>query len=480
MLSSGTIDAVASIWMDGAAIFDLDRTLLRRSSTPAINEALFEVGLARRPSIPGQGLMMRFYDVFGETVPAMALARAAALGARGWPVEEVREAGELVADLLEMQVLPYAPALLAAHRAAGRRLVLATTTPDHYVLPLARRLGFDEVIATRYATEKDARGVERFTGNLDGGFIWSRGKVQAVNRWASIKGISLPDSWAYSDSVYDLPLLRGVGHPTAVNPDVRLHAVATIQRWPIAHLDSPAGVPKLFGAEPLDVLRVLLQPPAFPFARFDMAGTENIPRRGPAIVAANHRSYFDPTAYALAVFAAGRNPRGMAKKELFDAPVVGSLARASGAICVDRKLSGRHAFEAAEAALRDGEVLVVTPQGTIPRGEDFFDPQLRGKSGAARLAAATGAPVIPLAVWGSERVWPRSARLPNVTNLLHPPTVRVRVGPPVEGLSGYDYKADTELIMEAITQLLPPEARLRRIPTSEELARTLPPGKAEL
>jgi putative phosphoserine phosphatase/1-acylglycerol-3-phosphate O-acyltransferase len=276
--------------MDGAAIFDLDRTLLRTSSTPAINEALFEVGLARRPSVPGQGLMMRFYDVFGETVPAMALARAAALGARGWPVQEVRDAAELVADLLEMQVLPYVPALLAGHQAAGRRLVLATTTPDHYVLPLARRLGFDEVIATRYATEKDSRGVERFTGNLDGGFIWSRGKMHAVERWAAIEGISLRESWAYSDSVYDLPLLHGVGHPTAVNPDVRLHAVATIRRWPIAHLDSPDGVPKVFGAEPLDVLRVLLHQPAFPFARFDITGTENIPRRGPAIVAANHRS----------------------------------------------------------------------------------------------------------------------------------------------------------------------------------------------
>jgi putative phosphoserine phosphatase / 1-acylglycerol-3-phosphate O-acyltransferase len=463
--------------MDAAAIFDLDRTLLRTSSTPAINEALFEVGLARRPGLPGQSLMMSFYNLFGETAPAMALARGAVLAGRGWPVDEVRDAAELVADLLEVQVLPYVPALLAGHRAAGRRLVLASTTPDHYLLPFARRLGFDEVIATRYATEKDGSGVERFTGNLDGSFIWSMGKLQAVKRWAAVEGITLADSWAYSDSIYDLPLLHGVGHPTAVNPDVRLHTVATLRRWPVVHLDSPAGVPKVLGAEPLDVVRVLFQPAALPFARFDIAGTENIPRRGPAVVAANHRSYFDPMAYALAVFGGGRNPRGLAKKELFDAPVVGILARASGAICVDRKLSGRGAFEAAEQALRDGEVLVVTPQGTIPRGEDFFDPQLRGKSGAARLAAVTGAPVIPLGVWGSERVWSRSARLPNVTNVLHPPTVRARVGPPVEGLTGYDFKADTEVIMEAITCLLPPEARLRRIPTAEEVARTVPPGE---
>jgi len=463
--------------MVGAAIFDLDRTLLRTSSTPAINEALFEVGLVRRPSLPGQGFMMRFYDVFGETAPAMALARGAALAARGWSVEMARDAAERAADLLEAQVLPYIPALLASHVAAGRRLVLATTTPDHYLLPLASRLGFDEVIATRYATEKDDEGVERFTGRLDGGFVWSVGKLQAVRRWARRGGIDLRDSWAYSDSAYDLPLLSAVGHPTAVNPDFRLQAIASVRRWPIIHLDSPAGVPKLLGAEPLDVVRLLFQQVAFPFARFDLDGTDNIPRSGAAIVAANHRSYFDTTAYGLAVFEAGRNPRGLAKKELFDAPVVGTLMRASGAICVDRKASGRGAFDAAEQALRDGEVLIIAPQGTIPRGEEFFDPRLRGKTGAARLAAATNSPVIPLGVWGTENVWPRSARAPKMINLLHRPTVRVRVGPPVQGLTGTDFEADTERIMEAITELLPPGARLRRIPTAEELLRAMPPGQ---
>jgi putative phosphoserine phosphatase/1-acylglycerol-3-phosphate O-acyltransferase len=181
----------------------------------------------------------------------------------------------------------------------------------------------------------------------------------------------------------------------------------------------------------------------------------------------------------LAVFEGGRNPRGLAKKELFDAPVIGTLMRASGAICVDRKNSGRGAFDAAEQALRDGEVLIIAPQGTIPRGEEFFDPRLRGKTGAARLAAATDTPVIPLGVWGSENVWPRSSRAPKMANLLHRPTVRVRVGPPVQGLTGTDFQADTERIMEAITELLPPEARLRRIPTAEELARATPPGGSD-
>jgi putative phosphoserine phosphatase / 1-acylglycerol-3-phosphate O-acyltransferase len=470
--------AVAFPFMAGAAaVFDLDRTLLRTSSTPFLNAALFETGLAGRPGVPGQGFMMAFYNLFGETIPSMALARAAVVAARGWPVSRVREAAEMAADCLEREVLPYVPALLQSHREAGRILVLATTTPYDLVSPLARRLGFDEVIATRYAAEKDEQGVERYTGHLEGGFVWSLGKLQALRKWAELEGIDLGRSYAYSDSAYDLPMLLAVRHPTAVNPDYRLHAAASLRRWPIVHLDSPAGVPKLLGAEPLDVVRTLTTRAAFPFARFDISGIENIPRRGPVIVAANHRSYFDVPAYSLAVFEAGRNPRGLAKREVFDAPVVGQLMRAAGAICVDRKKGGRAAFQAAEEALRNGELLIVTPQGTIPRGEDFFDPVLRGKSGTARLAATTAAPVIPMGVWGTELVWPRSSRLPNVTNLLHPPEVRIRVGPPVTGLTGTDFGYDTEVIMEAITDLLPPEAHVRRTPTAEELARTVPPGQ---
>ena len=462
--------------MRTAAIFDLDRTLLRTSSTPAINLALFSKGLVGRSSVPGQALFMRFYDVFGETLPSMAMARAAALAARGWSVAEVAEAAQAAAENLEAMILPYVPALLESHRRAGRLLVMATTTPQQLIEPFAKRLGIDAIIATRYDQRADADGVDRFTGNVDGGFVWAGGKLAAVRRWASSEGVDLRESYAYSDSFYDLPLLLAVGHPTAVNPDYKLHAAATLGRWPILHLDSPAGVPKLLGAEPLDVVRTALQQFALPFARFDVAGTDNIPKRGPAIVAANHRSYFDTAAYAMAVFQAGRNPRGLAKKELFDTPVLGQLMKASGAICVDRKRSGRDAYEAAEKALRSGEVLIIAPQGTIPRGESFFDPQLKGKSGAVRLAAATGAPVIPVGVWGTEHVWPRSARLPNVTNVLNPPTVRVRVGPPVEGLTGTDFAADTKRVMQAIKDLLPAEAHLARIPSDEELARTYPPG----
>ncbi len=129
----------------------------------------------------------------------------------------------------------------------------------------------------------------------------------------------------------------------------------------------------------------------------------------------------------------------------------------------------------AAAALRAGEVVIVLPQGTIPRGEQFFDPVLHGHTGTARLAAETGAPVVPIGLWGTERVWPRSSRVPTMTALHHPPEVTVTVGRPLSlGLT--DAVADTVVLMAAIADLLPAEARVTRIPTEEDLARTRPPA----
>lgn len=461
-----------------AAFFDLDRTLLTTSSTPAFNQALFETGLMSKAGFPGQGLMMRFYELAGETLPSMALARAAAPASRGKAVSEIAEAARLGAELLEAQIAPFARHLLDSHRDAGRPLVLATTTPADLVWPLAEKLGFDDVVATRYASKEDAYGVRRYTGRLDGQFCWSVGKLLAVRRWAGDHDVDLKSSYAYSDSIYDLPLLGAVGHPTVVNPDYRLLPAALLRRWPIVHLDAPAGVPKLFGLELLDLVRLLFPRSAFPYARFDIAGTEHIPRRGGVIVAANHRSYFDPVAISMAMFDAGRHPRFMGKKEVFDAPVIGPLARACGSIMVDRESNtgGGAAFDEARRSLECGEMVLILPQATIPRGEAFFDPKLKGRSGAARLAAAEGVPVIPVGVWGSEHVWPRSSRFPDVTKVLSPPTVTVRVGAPVADLDGADAAADTRRIMEAIAALLPPEAQIRRIPTPDEVARAMPPG----
>jgi putative phosphoserine phosphatase/1-acylglycerol-3-phosphate O-acyltransferase len=221
-------------------------------------------------------------------------------------------------------------------------------------------------------------------------------------------------------------------------------------------------------------LRALQRPELVPYARFDISGTERIPREGPVIVVINHRSYFDGTALSLALARVPRTFRFLGKREVFQPAPVGALMRFYGGIPVDRGTGSDEPLEEAIAALRAGGAVWLAPQGTIPRGPAFFDPELKGRWGAARLAHATRAPVFPVGLWGTERVWPRNARLPRV-NLVSPPQVTVRVGPEV-ALGYDDLDADTKRIMRAIAAQLPVEAKVRREPTQEELARTYPPG----
>jgi putative phosphoserine phosphatase / 1-acylglycerol-3-phosphate O-acyltransferase len=455
----------------GAVFVDLDRTLLRGASGLVLGAAMRAEGLFDdRPSLPGESLLYRFYDLQGESLAFMAMVRAAPRFTSGWEVDGVVRAGERAAAELAELVQPYAPAVLAGHRAAGRLLVLATTSPVDLVRPFAELVGFDDVVGTRYA-----RRDGKYTGGIDGDFVWATGKLTAVRRWASTAGVDLAQSHAYSDSVFDVPLLRAVGHPHVVNPDRRLRAMAALQRWPVENWDRPPGVPKMMGVEPYHLLRLIVRPETFPYARFDIAGMENIPRRGPALLASNHRSYFDVVALAIIAAKMGRPVRFLAKKEVFDAPVVGQIARALGGISVDRGAKTGQPLREAQRALEAGELLVILPQGTIPRGGEFFDPVLKAKTGTARLAAMTGVPVVPIGLWGTEKVWPRSARMPTMTTVTHPPLITVRIGPAVR-LGLEDAVADSAAVMAAIADLLPDEASLRGRPSDEEMARTFPPG----
>ena len=287
--------------------------------------------------------------------------------------------------------------------------------------------------------------------------------------------VDLDTSYAYSDSYYDVPLLSIVGHPLAVNPDPRMLGVATLRRWPVVYLDVPAGVPKFAGLEPQRVLLMLAQPQLFPWVRFDIDGIENIPSTARQILVANHRCYFDPLAIGF-VLADGAGPCGSsARRRCSTHPWSGDVVTALGGIRVDRGTGSDEPLRAAEMALAAGELVAIMPQGTIPRGPAFFEPELKGRWGAAKLATGAGVPVIPIGLWGTEEVWPRSSKLPDVTNVLSPPTVQIRVGEPVE-LPGDDLDEDTATIMAAIADLLPPEASQPHTPTRDELARTYPGG----
>ena len=463
----------------GAAFFDLDRTLLAGASGEVFSHAMREAGLVTR-SIPGENLLYKLFNTIGETLPSMALARQAVTFAKGRQRSVVQHAASGAADALAALVQPLAAPLFAEHRAAGRQLVMATTTPYDLVKPLADLLGLDDVVATRYGLNADGT----YDGTLDGPFVWSAGKLSAVRDWAVAHGVDLAESFAYSDSVYDTPLLAAVGHPFVVNPDPRMKLMAAARRWPTLDLSAAADLTKDVSSMAkipvvnMEIQRLALSfthPLFFPYAKFRISGTDNIPASGPAIIVGNHRSYFDSAALAVTIAQTDRTVRFLGKKEVFDAPAVGQLAAAMGGIRVDRGTGSDEPLQAAAEALANGDLVAMMPQGTIPRGKAFYDPQLKGRWGAARLAALAKVPVIPVGLWGTEKVWPRSARVPNMLNLVAPPTVTVTVGSPVK-LGHRSPDADTKRIMKALMDLLPAESREQHEPTAEEIALALPPG----
>ena len=160
--------------------------------------------------------------------------------------------------------------------------------------------------------DTDADGT--YDGTLDGPFVWSAGKLAAVKDWAERNGFDLKESFAYSDSVYDTPLLAAVGNPFVVNPDPRMALMAAARRWPTLDLSGAAGMVKEVSSMAripvvnMEIQRLALSfthPLFFPYAKFDISGLEHIPQSGPAIVVANHRSYFDPLAVAVTIPARG-------------------------------------------------------------------------------------------------------------------------------------------------------------------------------
>ncbi|MFT5203307.1 MAG: putative phosphoserine phosphatase/1-acylglycerol-3-phosphate O-acyltransferase [Candidatus Aldehydirespiratoraceae bacterium] len=453
-----------------AAIFDLDRTLITSSSAMVFQRHLAAAGLGSIPDIPLADAFMKFYEQFGESWVMMQPAKLGSRTAKGWSVATVHEAATAAAaEIADELVLPFARNEIDDHRKAGRLLVLATTSPEPWVSPLAEALGFDAVVATKWVS---AGG--EYTGETDGAFVWGRKKAEAVEAWAVANSVVLDGSFAYSDSYFDASLLELVGNPVAINPDIRLQALAAIKGWKVRHFDALEGVIKVAGREFQEWSRPFVREELQPFARFEFSGIENIPAKGAAILVFNHRSYFDPSAMALVAAKAKRNVRSLGKKEVFDVPIIGRLMRGIGGVRVDRGTGSDEPLEAAAEALRGGEVLMLAPEGTIPRGPAFFDPELKGRWGAAKLAAMTGAPVIPVGIWGTEKVWPRSARMPKMP-IGARPLITVTVGAPIE-LGREDPDADTEAIMAGIVAILPDEAREHHVPTEEELALTYPPG----
>jgi 1-acyl-sn-glycerol-3-phosphate acyltransferase len=202
------------------------------------------------------------------------------------------------------------------------------------------------------------------------------------------------------------------------------------------------------------VAELLLVPPMRVLIRRRWHGRGYIPPSGGAIVVANHISKIDPITFGDFVHGAGRVPHYLAKVELFEHKVLGRIFRGTDMIPVYRGSENAAAsVQAAVQAVRDGLCIVVYVEATITRDPNLWP--MVGKTGAARIALETGAPLIPVAQWGAHRILPPYSKRPS----LYPrKTVHVRAGKPVhlEDLAGREATPEvlaeaTERVMAAIT-----------------------------
>ncbi|MBD0672695.1 lysophospholipid acyltransferase family protein [Streptomyces sp. CBMA156] len=208
---------------------------------------------------------------------------------------------------------------------------------------------------------------------------------------------------------------------------------------------------------------VLVKPVTTALVKPDWRGWEHVPRNGGFIAAVNHNSIIDPVIYAHWQYNSGRPPRILGKSSLFSIPFIGFMLRKTGQIPVFRESTdAAQAFRSAIDAVNGGQCVQFYPEGTLTRDPDLWP--MTGKSGVARVALMTGAPVIPVAHWGAHEIIPPYGRAgvgKGRFNLFPRHRVTVTAGPPVD-LSRYQGQeltaqvlADaTEDIMTAITAVL--------------------------
>jgi HAD superfamily hydrolase (TIGR01490 family) len=219
-----------------AAFFDLDKTVIATSSVMALGGTFYRDGLISKRTIVRGLYAQVVYLLVGADENKMDRMREAMLTlTKGWDQQHVKE---LVRESLDEVLSPivYAEALelIDEHHNAGRKTVIISSSPLETVEPIGEYLGVDAVVATR--ARVDANG--RYTGELEF-YAYAAHKADAIREMAVKERIDLAGSYAYSDSITDLPMLELVGHPVAVNPDRELARVAREREWEIRYFQRP-------------------------------------------------------------------------------------------------------------------------------------------------------------------------------------------------------------------------------------------------
>ena len=212
-----------------AAFFDLDKTVIAKSSASAFNKSFIEQGLLNRRAVLRSSYAQFLLLMSGADDDQMDRMRSYLTSmCAGWDTDQVAAiVGETLHDIVDPLVFSEAAELIADHRLCGRDVVVVSASGEEIVAPIARALGATHAMGSRMAVENG-----KYTGVVEF-YCSGEAKAAAVRELAALEGYPLEHCYAYSDSITDLPMLSEVGHPTVVNPDRALRKEAAVRGWPV-------------------------------------------------------------------------------------------------------------------------------------------------------------------------------------------------------------------------------------------------------
>jgi HAD superfamily hydrolase (TIGR01490 family) len=221
-----------------AAFFDLDKTVIAKSSTLAFSKPFFDQGLLNRRAVLKSTYAQFLFLMSGADHDQMDRMRSYVTNmCTGWDVEQIKSiVGETLHEIVDPLVFAEAADLIADHKLCGRDVVVVSASGEEIVAPIARALGATHAMATRMVVEDG-----RYTGEI-AFYCYGEGKVEAIRALAAREGYALEHCYAYSDSITDVPMLEAVGHPTAVNPDRALRKEAAARGWAVRTFTKPVSL----------------------------------------------------------------------------------------------------------------------------------------------------------------------------------------------------------------------------------------------
>ena len=224
-----------------AAFFDLDKTIIAKSSALAFSTEFARAGLINRRAMLRSALAQLVFTSAGADHDQMERLRVAMTElVTGWDVAQVSAiVEETLHELIEPMIYAEAAQLITAHHAEGRDVIIVSSSGQEVVDPIAKLLGADNAIATRMGIEDG-----RYNGHIEF-YAYGPTKAEAIRGLAATDGYDLTSSYAYSDSITDLPMLEVVGHPFAVNPDKELRRIATERGWGVLDFATPVALRRL-------------------------------------------------------------------------------------------------------------------------------------------------------------------------------------------------------------------------------------------